>query len=71
MLLILLGLLITILLHELGHFIIAKIVGCKVECLSIGFGKTIFKITYKGIYYKLNLLLIYNIIKYRLSSLII
>ena len=28
--------------HELGHFIVAKLVGVKVEVFSIGFGKKLF-----------------------------
>ena len=39
--LIMLGVLITI--HELGHFLFAKMFGVKVEVFSIGFGKPIFK----------------------------
>ena len=29
--------------HELGHFIVARLVKCKVEVVSIGIGKAIFK----------------------------
>ncbi|EDP74006.1 RIP metalloprotease RseP [Hydrogenivirga sp. 128-5-R1-1] len=39
--LIMLGVLITI--HELGHFLFAKMFGVKIEVFSIGFGKPIFR----------------------------
>ncbi len=32
-----------VLLHELGHFIAAKLVGCKVEAFAFGFGPSIWK----------------------------
>ncbi|MCB0356867.1 MAG: site-2 protease family protein, partial [Bdellovibrionales bacterium] len=38
---ILLGLLIFV--HELGHFLVAKYFGVKVEVFSLGFGKKIFQ----------------------------
>ena len=41
-LIILLGLLIFV--HELGHFLVAKYFGVRVETFSLGFGKKIFKI---------------------------
>ncbi len=37
--------------HELGHFIVAKLFGVKVEVFSIGFGKKLFKKIYKGTEY--------------------
>ena len=40
-LVILLGLLIFV--HELGHFMVAKYYGVRVEVFSLGFGKKIFK----------------------------
>lgn len=39
----LLCLIFIIFLHEMGHLITAKLVGCKVDIFSIGFGKPIFK----------------------------
>ena len=36
-----------IFLHELGHFIVAKLCGVKVEQFTIGFGPAIFKKTGK------------------------
>ena len=41
--LLLLGVLIFI--HELGHFIVAKRSGVKVECFSLGFGRAVLKRT--------------------------
>ena len=41
--LLLLGVLVFI--HELGHFIVAKLFGVKVECFSLGFGRAIFRHT--------------------------
>ncbi|MDO7252900.1 RIP metalloprotease RseP [Helicobacter cappadocius] len=40
--------------HELGHFLVAKLFGVSVEVFSIGFGKKIFKKTYKGTQYALS-----------------
>lgn len=37
------AIIITILLHELGHLIIAKKVGCGVDVFSLGFGRAIWK----------------------------
>ena len=44
-----LGLLICI--HELGHFITAKLSGVKVLEFTIGFGPAVFKKEYKGTLY--------------------
>ncbi len=41
--LLLLGVLVFI--HELGHFIVAKLFGVKVECFSLGFGRALFQYT--------------------------
>lgn len=51
----LISLLICILLHELGHLFAAKLVKCKVEVFSIGFGKELFSFNYKGTKYRLAL----------------
>ncbi|PAF51594.1 RIP metalloprotease RseP [Helicobacter sp. 13S00477-4] len=40
--------------HELGHFLIAKAFGVKVEVFSIGFGKKILYKTYKGTQYAIS-----------------
>lgn len=37
------ALLISIIVHELGHLIAAKLCRCKVEIFSVGFGKPLFK----------------------------
>ncbi len=52
--LIMLGVLITI--HELGHFLFAKMFGVKVEVFSIGFGKPIFKWKGKETVYQIALI---------------
>lgn len=44
--------LISIIVHELAHLLVARKVGCKIEEVSIGFGKTLIQITYKGVVYK-------------------
>jgi membrane-associated protease RseP (regulator of RpoE activity) len=49
-------LIISIFIHELGHLITAKIVKCKVEVFSIGFGKELFGFNYKGTRYRIALL---------------
>lgn len=43
------SLIITICLHELSHLLVAKLVGCGVETISLGFGRPIFTFKYKGI----------------------
>ncbi len=50
-----LGLDIVVLVHELGHLVIAKIMGINVETFSIGMGKKIFSIHYKGTEYCLSI----------------
>ena len=47
---------ILILVHEFGHFIIAKYAGVKVEQFSLGFGKIIFKKKTKGTEYRISLI---------------
>lgn len=42
--------------HELGHFIVARFFGVKVEVFSIGFGKKIIKKTYGDTEYALSLI---------------
>jgi regulator of sigma E protease len=44
---------IMVLIHELGHFTVAKLCGVRIEAFSIGFGPRIFGIRYKGTEYKL------------------
>lgn len=49
-----LGLLVFV--HELGHFLAAKLSGVVVEEFAFGFGKSLWKREYKGTLYKINLL---------------
>lgn len=53
-----------ILVHELGHFIVAKRRGMKVEVFSIGFGPKIVGFKYKDTEYKLSLILIGGYVKF-------
>ena len=46
---------ILIVIHELGHFILAKRVGVKVEVFSLGFGPKLFGYKHKGTEYALRL----------------
>jgi len=50
------SLIITIIMHELAHLISAKLVGCKVKVFSVGFGKELFSIKYKGTKYRIGLI---------------
>lgn len=63
------SLIICIILHELSHLITAKLVKCKVEVFSIGFGKELFSFKYKGTKYRLALLPIggYNKLEHELN----
>ncbi len=51
---IVLGILITI--HELGHFLSARLFGMRVDAFSIGFGKSLFKKTVGDTEYRLGIL---------------
>lgn len=51
------GLGFLILVHEFGHFIVAKIFGIKVEAFSIGFGPVLFKFRWGETEYRISLLL--------------
>lgn len=44
-----------VIIHEVGHFIAAKLMGVGVEEFGIGFGKTLYEKEYKGTTYKINL----------------
>lgn len=57
MILFLESLLISILLHELSHLIVAKKCGCKVDIFSIGFWKPFYRKEYKGTIYQITPLL--------------
>lgn len=45
----LLSLVVCIVLHELSHLFIAKLVGCGIETISLGFGKPLISFKYKKI----------------------
>ncbi|MBI5778010.1 MAG: RIP metalloprotease RseP [Planctomycetes bacterium] len=53
---VLLGLGIIIFLHELGHFIVARRAGIRIEVFSIGFGPPLWKITRGGTEYRIALI---------------
>lgn len=42
--------------HELGHFVVARICGVKVEVFSIGFGKKLLSVYFKGTQYAFSLI---------------
>lgn len=46
----------SIFVHELGHFLVARRNGMKVERFSIGFGKTLWKKTVDGVEYRVGLI---------------
>lgn len=54
---IIIGVIVSIILHELAHLFAAKLVGCKIESISLGFGKTVYSFKYNNIICNLNLLL--------------
>ena len=45
---------VLIIVHEFGHFIVAKRLGVKVECFSVGFGPCLYKILKNKTLYKIN-----------------
>lgn len=51
-----LGLSFLIFIHELGHLIMAKLVGMRVEVFSIGFGKPIFSCTVANVKWQIGML---------------
>jgi len=51
----LVGLGVVVFVHELGHFIAARLVGIDVEAFSIGWGKPVLKKTVNGIEYRLGM----------------
>lgn len=54
----LISIILIILLHELGHLLAARAVGCGVDTFSIGFGRSIFSFRYKKTTYKICWLLL-------------
>ncbi len=61
LLFLILGLLIFV--HELGHFLAAKLVGVEVEEFAFGFGKNLFAKKYKDTTYKINLIFLGGYVK--------
>src|SRR5476651_2671187 len=47
---------IMVIVHELGHFIAAKLCGVRVEAFAIGFGKRLFGFVHDGTDYCVNLI---------------
>lgn len=58
MILFIVCLLIIVTLHELAHAIVAKLCGCGIEEIAIGFGKTIYQKKINKILYKINIFLV-------------
>ena len=50
------GLGLVIIIHELGHFVAAKLSGIQVEAFSVGWGKVLLRKTYRGTEYRLSML---------------
>ncbi len=63
-----LGLILMVIIHEFGHFIVAKILGVGVERFSIGFGPVLFKIKPKKTEYALSLILLGGYVKLKGES---
>jgi len=49
------GLGIVVFVHELGHFVAARLVGIDVEAFSVGWGKPVLKKTFRGVEYRLGM----------------
>ena len=47
---------IMVLVHEFGHFALAKLCGVRVEAFALGFGTRLFGVVYHGTDYRVNLL---------------
>ena len=47
---------VTIFVHELGHFLVARWCGLTVDAFSIGFGPALWKRTINGVEYKIGIL---------------
>ncbi len=45
-----------VLIHELGHFVVAKLCGVRIEAFAIGFGKRLFGVIHNGTDYRVNAL---------------
>jgi regulator of sigma E protease len=55
---------IMVLIHELGHFIVGKLCGVRVETFSIGFGTRLFGFEHNGTDYRLSLLPLGGYVKF-------
>ena len=55
---------IMVLVHELGHFIVGKLCGVRVETFSIGFGTRLFGFMHNGTDYRLSLLPLGGYVKF-------
>jgi regulator of sigma E protease len=51
----LIGLGVVVFVHELGHFLAARLVGIEVEAFSIGWGRPILKRKFRGVEYRLGM----------------
>ena len=49
--------------HELGHFLVAKAIGAKVEEFALGFGPKLLRKRYKGTEYSIRALLLGGFVK--------
>ena len=47
---------VMVLVHEFGHFAVAKLCGVRVETFAIGFGKRLFGVVHNGTDYCVNML---------------
>ncbi len=54
---------IMVLVHEFGHFAVAKLCGVRVEAFSLGFGTRLFGVHYGGTDYLVNMLLLGDYVK--------
>ncbi|WP_022669581.1 RIP metalloprotease RseP [Hippea alviniae] len=62
------GLVLMVIIHEFGHFIVARILGVGVERFSVGFGPVLFKIKPKKTEYALSLILLGGYVKLKGES---
>ncbi len=47
---------VMVLIHEFGHFAVAKLCGVRIDAFAIGFGKRLFGVVHNGTDYRVNLL---------------
>ncbi len=63
-----LGLILMVLIHEFGHFVVARILGVGVERFSIGFGPILFKVKPEKTEYAFSLILLGGYVKLKGES---